>query len=79
MICSEPGECNRVSCSYGTGVAICASPDTKFCITCEETGFAVDNVYHHCGYDGFDGTHHVPAMQVWKEAGNVLIKGGYDC
>lgn len=78
-LCSNANECNRVSCSYGTGVAICAGT-SQYCPSAERTGLLVSKAYNQCGYEKFHEGSYVPAMQVWEGDGNnIIIKGGYDC
>ncbi|KAI1373337.1 hypothetical protein F4677DRAFT_448414 [Hypoxylon crocopeplum] len=77
--CSNAHQCELVSCSYGTGIAICAG-SSQYCINSDDIGDAVKAIYSYCGYHGFNGGTSIPAMQVFQQNGNnVLVKGGYRC
>ncbi|KAI2464698.1 hypothetical protein F4781DRAFT_436163 [Annulohypoxylon bovei var. microspora] len=76
--CANANTCKLVSCSYGTGISICAG-DSQYCIDSVDIGDAVNNLYAFCGYEGFNGGNVIPAMQVFQQDNNNIIVEGHKC
>ncbi|KAI9656644.1 MAG: hypothetical protein M1831_004554 [Alyxoria varia] len=78
------GECGLISCSYGTGIKVCADKDlspARYPFDPALIGDYVKDTYTDC-YDSSPSSgsgNTIRAYQRWAEGFNVLVEGGHDC